>query len=107
MNSNVPMSASRARSLAWIFFVMSFENQLNATRAQTSDRIPLPAKATRSTSRLIDDEKLLTGVDGVDDRTRAPCAVGSTDGPPGIGAAERATSTHAIARLPANGVGRP
>ena len=65
INNKVPIRASLARSLAWIFFVMSFENQLNATRAQTSERIPLPARATRSTSRLIDAVKLLTGVDVV------------------------------------------
>ena len=58
---SVPTSASRARSFAWTFFVTSLENQLNATRAQTSARIPLPARPTSSTSRLIAFVKFATG----------------------------------------------
>ena len=63
-NSKVPISASRARSFAWTFLARSFENQLNATRAQTRARSPLPASATSSTSRLMDAVKLATAPEG-------------------------------------------
>src|SRR5487761_733074 len=66
VKTRVPTSASRARSFAWTFFVMSFENQLNATRAQTRARMPPPAAATRSTSRLIELVKFATGLGAAD-----------------------------------------